>query len=336
LATQPVTSASSSAASVSRTAHTTIYAEQTEKFSLKSMKNDDIHNFAEKLRAKAVQTSRDATEAQLKAMTTEKDRAIITQAFRRFKFPDGKGIENAENWLTWGSNEALCDVLKLVFPKSEGQSDSQKLLALLNSTKGFKIHHCKEATHFLGFVADIQLELHFDERQEEFDNLSSMAYSLLKDIILDQLMGQKAATCEVTKQLIADIKAKAPSTIMELLDTITDEGIRLHSFAMDCARRGIPFLPFKRNIEKDEKGNDPKRTRQEGGGGSHQQERTKCSSCGKYHLGTCDPNRGKGGGENKSSNSSSSSSNKATPGKYDKYKAKDDGKKKRKYIATHQ
>ena len=146
MATQAVTSASSSAATGSGAAHTTIYAEQSEKFSLKSMKNDDIHNFADKLRAKAVQTNRDATEAQLRAMTTEKDRAIITQAFRRFKFSDGKGIENAENWLTWNNNEALCDVLKLVFPKSEGQSDSQKLLALVNSSKGFKIHHCKEAT----------------------------------------------------------------------------------------------------------------------------------------------------------------------------------------------
>ena len=44
---------------------------------------------------------------------------------------------------------------------------------------------------------------------------------------------------------------------------------------------------------------------------------------------TCDPSRSKGSSDNKSSTSSSSasSSNKArTPGKYDKYKAKDDGK----------
>jgi hypothetical protein len=54
---------------------------------------------------------------------------------------------------------------------------------------------------------------------------------------------------------------------------------------------------------------------------------------------TCDPSRSKGSSDNKSStsSSSSSSSNKAqTPGKYDKYKAKDDGKKKRKLTAIQQ
>ena len=50
------------------------------------------------------------------------------------------------------------------------------------------------------------------------------------------------------------------------------------------------------------------------------------NSCGKYHLGTCDPNRGK-------STSSSSSSKTITPGKYDKYKGQDAGKKKRKLSA---
>jgi hypothetical protein len=54
---------------------------------------------------------------------------------------------------------------------------------------------------------------------------------------------------------------------------------------------------------------------------------------------TCDPSRSKGSSDNKSStsSSSSSSSNKAqTPGKYDKYNAKDYGKKKRKLTAIQQ
>ena len=303
-----VSTSSSSSSSSSGT--TTIFAEQAEKFSLKSTKNEDLQIFGEKLKAKAVQTGRNATEAQLKAMTTEKDRAIITQGLRRFKFADGVGIENAEKWLQWDNNEALCDIFKLVFPKSEAQSDSQKLLAMTNSSKAFKIHHCKDPQHFLSFVADIQLELHYDDRQEEFDNLNSVGYTLLKDIILDQVMGRKASSCEVTRQLIADIKAKAPSTLIELLDTITDEGILLHTFAVDCERRGIPFLPFKRNVDKDDKGgNDPKKPRLEGGG----QTKTQCKTCGKYHLGHCDPNKNKGGGDNKTpipSSSSSSSSSK--------------------------
>jgi hypothetical protein len=188
-------STSSSSSSAPNSGTTTIFAEQAEKFSLKSTKNEDLQIFGEKLKAKAVQTGRNATEAQLKAMTTEKDRAIITQALRRFKFADGVGIENAEKWLQWDNNEALSDIFKLVFPKSEAQSDSQKLLAMTNSAKAFKIHHCKDPQHFLSFVADIQLELHYDDRQEEFDNLNSVGYTLLKDIILDQVMGKKASNC---------------------------------------------------------------------------------------------------------------------------------------------
>ena len=116
---------------------------------------------------------------------------------------------------------------------------------------------------------------------------------LLKDIIVTQVMGRKAASCEVTKQLVADINARAPTTLRELFDTITEEGQKLHLFSADCVRRGIPYLPFKRT-EKEEKGNDAKKARQEGGGGSLTEKRTQCNTCGKYHLGTCDPNRAKG------------------------------------------
>lgn len=43
------------------------------------------------------------------------------------------------------------------------------------------------------------LALHFEERQEEFANLNAQAFTLLKDTIVDQVMGRKAASCEVTK-----------------------------------------------------------------------------------------------------------------------------------------
>ena len=82
------------------------------------------------------------------------------------------------------------------------------------------------------------------------------------------------------------------------------EGLKLHLFSVDCERRSIPFLPFKRT-EKDAQGNESKKVRLEGGGGSNKEEkRTQCNSCGKYHLGICDPTRGK------SSSSSSSSKTK--------------------------
>ena len=104
------------------------------------------------------------------------------------------------------------------------------------------------------------------------------------------------------------------------------EGHKLHLFSVDCERRSIAFLPYKRT-EKDVQGNESKKARLEGGGGSNRDEkRTQCNSFGKYHLGTCDPNRGKGG-EKSSSSSSSSSSKSITPGKYDKYKSQDAGKK---------
>ena len=120
---------SSSSSNSSSTHTTTIFAEQSEKFTLKSSKNEDLQIFGEKLKAKAVQTGRDSTEAQLKAMTIEKQRAMITQAFRRFRFPDGgESIEQADDWLNWNNNEKLCEILKIVFPKTDGQSDSQILI----------------------------------------------------------------------------------------------------------------------------------------------------------------------------------------------------------------
>lgn len=63
------------------------------------------------------------------------------------------------------------------------------------------------------FVADLSIELRLSDRKEEFANLNPQAYNLLKDIILDQIMGKKQATCDVTKQLISDIKARAPSSM---------------------------------------------------------------------------------------------------------------------------
>ena len=104
------------------------------------------------------------------------------------------------------------------------------------------------------------------------------------------MMERKAASCEVTKQLVADIKARAPSTLRELFDTITEEGQKFHASAAECERRGIPFIPFKRT-KKEDKSNDSKKSRQEGGGGSGIEKRTRCNSCGKYQLGTCDPSR---------------------------------------------
>ena len=69
---------------------TTIFAETKEKIKLKSMKPDDIHDFADKLKAiTALRKGTNATEAELRSMTTDRERAIISQAFRKFTFADG-------------------------------------------------------------------------------------------------------------------------------------------------------------------------------------------------------------------------------------------------------
>ena len=79
--------------------HTTIIAEQSEKIALKSLSNEDLQHWGDKLKARQVVAQRPSTEAQLSAMTTEKQRTVITQAFRMYRFADGSSISDAENWL---------------------------------------------------------------------------------------------------------------------------------------------------------------------------------------------------------------------------------------------
>jgi len=105
---------------------------------------------------------------------------------------------------------------------------------------------------------------------------------------------------------------------------------------------GIPFFPYNNSdrpknnhSEKEVSGNEPKKARVEshgGGGGSHQprEERTQCSTCGKYHRGTCNALT-----RSESSSSSSSSSQGApTPGKFDRYKGSKDKKRKSQSITN--
>jgi hypothetical protein len=132
------------------------------------------------------------------------------------------------------------------------------------------------------------------------------------------------------------IKARAPTNVESLFDVIAEVGGKLHKFALSCDIMGIPFSPYnynkpKGNSEKETMGNEIKKARVEThGGGNNQQknERTQCSTCGKYHTGICR--------EDKSNSSSSSSSNQGvTPGKYDKYKGTKDKKRKSQSISNN-
>ena len=180
---QAATLAKAQATASTAASSTTIFAEQSEKTNLKSLSSEDLHSWGEKLKAKQVLTGRAATEAQLMSWTSERQRTVIGRAFRLYRFPDGSDIHNAENWLQWANSESICDIIKLVFPKTDAQSDSQ---ILMNLSETFKIHLAKNNQHFLGFIADMMLALHFDERKDELEQLSSQAFILLKDIIVDQ------------------------------------------------------------------------------------------------------------------------------------------------------
>ena len=190
-------------------------------------------------------------------------------------------------------------------------SDVQKILSI-----AFKIFWAKNPRHFFTFIAQLQQVLNWEDRQEELMALSSVAYNLLQDAILDQVIGKHAKACDVTKDFIDSIKAKAPTNMEELFDTIAAEGESLHQFALRAERMSIPFLPFTKQKEG---GNfpttkDPLKSKDlvaKGGGNA----RKTCTTCGKLHEGVCRFTQKSGGG------ASSSSSSTVTPGKFDKYKS---------------
>jgi hypothetical protein len=48
-----------------------------------------------------------------------------------------------------------------------------------------------------------------------------MAFDLLKNCILDEIIGAKVSACPVTKTFVADIKSHSPENLFELFDVIT-------------------------------------------------------------------------------------------------------------------
>ena len=61
------------------------------------------------------------------------------------------------------------------------------------------------------------------------------------------------ADVQATSCLLLEFGAKGQAAVVARTQAANFD---LHIFAVDCERRGIPFLPFKRKIEKDEKGNE--------------------------------------------------------------------------------
>jgi len=186
---------------------TTIIAEQATKIFCKDLTSANVTRWADQLKDHTVRfPGRHHSAEQLKMMLSEQDRIEFTQTVKSFRFTDGTSIYDAGNWLKWHDNEKLSDILKLVYPKSEAISDVQKILSV-----AFKIFWAKNPRHFFTFLAQLQQVLNWDDRQEELMALSRVAYNLLQDAILDQVIGKHAKSCEVTKEFIDSIKAKAPT-----------------------------------------------------------------------------------------------------------------------------
>jgi hypothetical protein len=209
-------------------------------------------------------------------MFSDQDRIELTQTFKSFRFADGAAIDDAGNWLRWGDNSKLCDILKHVYPKSEAMSDVARILSI-----AFKIFWAKNPRHFLTFLAQVQHVLGWEDRQEEFMALSASAYTLLQDALIDQVIGKLQENCAVTKDFVNCIKARAPTNMEELFAAIVCEGEALHKFALRAELMLIPKITKKDDKDiKDQKSKDSKIV---GGGGA----RKSCSNCGKYHDGLC-------------------------------------------------
>jgi len=241
---------------------TTIVAEQTTKIKLTTINAENIHRFSDQLVDHKIRTGKDFSSDQIKIMMDETNRQEITNHLKAFRFADGDSIDGAANWLKWSDNQKISDLLKLVFPRSEMQSDAQKILSSV-----FKIFCVKDPRHVLTWMSKLQVLIHYNEREEEFAQLSAQAFQNLHDTLVEQCIGRSQDTCHVTKYFVNAIKARAPTTVETLFEVIADEGRKLHQFALRCDFMKIPFLPYKKPSEKEATGNDPKRQRVDTGGG---------------------------------------------------------------------
>ena len=86
---------------------------------------------------------------------SKEQRLIITQVFTDFRDEDGNELDDAENWMQWGDNVKLGDVLKTLFPKNEAISYPQRLKGQV-----FGIKCIQNGNHVLPFiVGKIQAKL---------------------------------------------------------------------------------------------------------------------------------------------------------------------------------
>jgi hypothetical protein len=111
-------------------ASTTIIAETTSKLSCKDLNPTTVGRFADQLKDYEVRTGRHHSADQLRLMFSDQDTIELTQTFKSFRFNDGAAIDDAGNWLRWGDNSKLCDILKHLYPRSEAVSDVARIVSI--------------------------------------------------------------------------------------------------------------------------------------------------------------------------------------------------------------
>jgi hypothetical protein len=74
---------------------------------------------AEKLQAHTASTKHSHDKEELDTIFSTEQRLIIGQVFSDYRDEDGNELDDAENWMHWGDNVKLGEVLKTLFPKQE-------------------------------------------------------------------------------------------------------------------------------------------------------------------------------------------------------------------------
>jgi hypothetical protein len=286
-----------------------VVREQT-KYKLESCASNHIHNYAD--RALDSVTASDGilhwSRDQIRMQTTNSQRLEIGNAFASYISSDGEVIADADKWMEWGDNTKLSALLKEVFPKTSAPTDQQRM-----QTLNFDINCLTTPRHMGKFVAEAQLLIDWETRAEEFNAMSTTAFQTLADIFIDKVIGKRQQSCKVTAELIARIKAKAPTSMGELFIVATRIGKDFYELSQSLMRMGIPFLvakePYhpKRPYEGKQEDKDSKKPK---GEGANEDEKIHCTNCQKFHKGgaaQCTFKQGGGGGGRYGSSSSSSS-----------------------------
>jgi len=91
-----------------------------------------------------VRTGKSHAPEQLKLMMSETDRAELTNHLKAYRFSSGECIEGARDWINWNDNQKLADLIRLVIPRSELQSDAQ---IIMSQASTWKIWCLKNPSH---------------------------------------------------------------------------------------------------------------------------------------------------------------------------------------------